>query len=439
MRLCHKKRRKVSAAVQKETRKQEEAERVKQSECTLAARRTTKQCSYCNRDFLRDFKRVAHESCCKDKQKLSTLERKMSAVNQFQFQLLQGHEQLLTSDSTVLVPIKEVCNRSPATAITGDLNYVPYSVACLVTGLVDTVVHLSGQDREVPLRGWASREANVRPAHRFGEDVVLKLRWCFDQKTRMSAHVIAKYLVEQYGKYAGPSKCLRPAQISGWIQSEVARRKKACIAAAVAAVSTGAVEAAEVVSSDRVKRKNPPNVLVDDLVEAVEVQLTYLKQPEEAIEVFHSRLTVQKTAWRERRPPPPSPRYDPPPAPPPVLKPADPPVRMVAEVVNKRGRRCEWEYECRWIGVPADETTWESADDLSNPHASRAVQAYEDSIRVLVKGPLLCSGFVRPITTQCCNSCVEYDTYDEVKGKCIDTKACVARILQQPRRRRGGK
>ena len=48
------------------------------------------------------------------------------------------------------------------------------------------------------------------------------------------------------GVYTGPKKCLRTSQISGWVTSEVDRRKKACVKAALKAVSTGVVEAKKV-------------------------------------------------------------------------------------------------------------------------------------------------------------------------------------------------
>jgi hypothetical protein len=49
--------------------------------------------------------------------------------------------------------------------------------------------------------------------------------------------------------YAGPSKVLRVPQISGWITSEVMRRKKACVAKAMSDACAGVVESADLVTS----------------------------------------------------------------------------------------------------------------------------------------------------------------------------------------------
>ena len=49
----------------------------------------------------------------------------------------------------------------------------------------------------------------------------------------------------------------------------------------------------------------------------------------------------------------------------------------VSEIINKRGRRCEYEYECRWLGRGADETTWESAESLTSAASRQAIIEFE--------------------------------------------------------------
>jgi hypothetical protein len=99
---------------------------------------------------------------------------------------------------------------------------------------------------------------------------------------------------------------------------------------------------------------------------------------------------------------------------------------VVSEVVNKRGRRCMWEYECRWVGFGADETTWETIEDLSSPAASQAVQIFEAAMKSQSRSALRCLA-EKPIRTECCNTIVESETYDETRGKCRDTDACFVR------------
>ena len=122
----------------------------------------------------------------------------MAAAKGFQFDILNGHKHSISSDSSVLAPMQEVCKscshgamqllqtykNSPMTS------HVPYSVACLVRSIVDTVVHEAGGERSIQLLGWACREANVRPGNKFGDAVVVVLRECFNRKTRMSPYTM---------------------------------------------------------------------------------------------------------------------------------------------------------------------------------------------------------------------------------------------------------
>ena len=113
--------------------------------------------------------------------------------------------------------------------------------------------------------------------------------------------------------------------------------------------------------------------------------------------------------------------------------------REIDIIVNKRGRRCEWEYECRWVGAGADETTWEPCETLSWPKALTIVHAFEERARTqkassILGGALSDKPWVR---SKCCNSIVGPDTCDS-KDRCLplDNAACIARRLKPlPRRR----
>ena len=59
--------------------------------------------------------------------------------------------------------------------------------------------------------------------------MVAMLRWCFDAKPRLNNYQIQSELRK---KYKIGSKVLRISQISGWVTSEVKRRKNAAMAAA---------------------------------------------------------------------------------------------------------------------------------------------------------------------------------------------------------------
>ena len=115
----------------------------------------------------------------------------MKAAHQFVFDILKGAVHSRPSNSCALVPLSELCKSSlacampclSATCTAEHAQEIPYSVACLLRGVIDTLVYNSNRSNsDLPLRGWASREANVRPSHRFGTDVVKELRWCFGQE-----------------------------------------------------------------------------------------------------------------------------------------------------------------------------------------------------------------------------------------------------------------
>ena len=93
----------------------------------------------------------------------------------------------------------------------------------------------------VPAAGWATKEKCRRSVVSFKPEVVAVLRQSFDAKPRLNNYEIHKRLKQTFK--LGP-KMLRVSQISGWVSSEVKRRKNAA-AIAVADVAQMVEEAAE--------------------------------------------------------------------------------------------------------------------------------------------------------------------------------------------------
>jgi hypothetical protein len=110
-------------------------------------------------------------------------------------------------------------------------------------------------------------------------------------------------------------------------------------------------------------------------------------------------------------------------APPP--QPMAAPHKQLLEVINKRGRRYEYEYECRWVGLPADHTDWVPNDELTTADGRQAVDQFEEQMRSQRHGYCLKPGEVK--TLDCCNSVVKAEEID-AKGYCVDKAACQARL-----------
>jgi hypothetical protein len=440
------KRRKKSAREEKRCAAEAEAAlREEQKEAERAAHRTSFRCAHCDKPMLRNrmTSSLHQASCSKVQQKLSVDQKEeiLKGDSVYKFGVLEGCGQMLKPSSDALVPLTELCsssNQAVLSVLKKQCSHVEYSVACCVRDLVDTLMFTSGESYEMPLLGWACREANVRATKQFDSSVVDQLRWCFDQSTRMSSNNIEKHLKMHFGLYAGPTRCLRASQISGWISSELGRRKKALLGLSVTAV----VKAAEEVSVGAVEA---PEIGVElACIEMVKIR---------NLEAMRKRLDDFKAHWRARRPEPEVTVEEEQPeievdvnakesgkkkrkrAPCKASAPVEPihpaPVAEVAEVTevtNKRGRRCDYEYECRWSNKGADETSWESADELLSTSARRAVQAFEDHVEgrsrtKLLMGQLICEK---------CNSVIEkVDSRYESKGKyeCKDEKACELKKL----------
>lgn len=93
-----KRRRLDKVAKKKAAQQKEDAERAKR-DAELKSRRTSHHCSHCDRGFIRDFYRVAHERCCLGLQRSSVHKQKMAAVKKFQFNIFKGHEYVMLSNS----------------------------------------------------------------------------------------------------------------------------------------------------------------------------------------------------------------------------------------------------------------------------------------------------------------------------------------------------
>ena len=209
---------------------------------------------------------------------------------------------------------------------------------------------------------------------------------------------IRAHLEKVYGVYGGPTKVLRQVKITSWITSEVARRKKACKARALSEISVGAVESPDPVSSNGAPLDQPTcGVLAPTRVVKKAKKAKRRVKPIGAIpQVTEPRLPVSM---------------------PQVTIPISAPA-CVSEVVNKRGRSGGFEYECRWVGVAADFTTWECADSLSALSIA-AVQRFDERCRQVDSASVKFNQFAEPIRTQCCNTWVELTAYNEASGKCI--------------------
>ena len=225
--------------------------------------------------------------------------------------------------------------------------------------------------------------------------------------------------------YAGSSKVLRVPQISGWITSEVMRRKKACVAKAMSDACTGVVESADPVASGesvcvvaaparatkqaKRKRRVKPIGAPPKIIELVLVKRKRVVKPTGAPPETIQRVRVDLM--------------------PPVSIHVSMP-RCVNEVINKRGRNNNYEYECRWVEVADDFTTWESIENLSLLNVP-AVHKFEDKRVSSNSETARFNQFAEPIRTECCSTWVELTAYNEACGKCIDGNACKERLVQQ--------
>ena len=546
------KKRKVQARVAKKDAKQSVlAAKQAQEKADVAARSTCFRCPHCDQPFLQKGRllNISHIKVCSRSRNKSSQEVKdikgQQAIVSSKFALFQGHEQMLKPTDDTLIPLSEACASSMSAAVpclskpcrnaSKHLSAIPHSVSCLVRAMVDTIVFNSGDDRELPLRGWASREANVRSSERFGDEVKAQLLLCFDRKQRMNAHHIEQHLAQHFGKYAGPKKCLRGAQISSWVGSEVQRRKKKALGLDTDSVLDSLQAVAARYGTDSCATESSGlNLPVG--MPAIAGWLQSRKQSwrkERAIKTTAANLgfvcwmQAHKSKWRQKRgktspdgetnlatkpaqkrgktspdgetdlatkpvqkrgktspdgetdlaTKPAQKRGKTSPdgetdlATKPVRKrgktspdgetdgetspdgetdgetspdgetPSQPvaaPHKQLLEVINKRGKRCEYEYECRWVGIPADHTDWVPNDELTTADERQAIDQFEEQMRAQRHGYCLKRGEVK--TLNCCNSVVKAQEVD-AKGYCIDQAACQARLSllcsqPAPKRRR---
>ena len=87
-------------------------------------------------------------------------------------------------------------------------------------------------------------------------------------------------------------------------------------------------------------------------------------------------------------------------------------VAIVEEVINKRRVGRATEFECRWTGSNADDTTWEQANSLSSVVELATIQEYERRQRWIM--------------TECCCTRVSVGEHDEAHKSCNGLLACAA-------------
>jgi hypothetical protein len=205
--------------------------RAKQAEAEIEARRFSKLCVTCDRRVLTERGLWLHSKVCKGARQSKATQEAVAVANNT-FDSLKGRAVSMCTDSDFPVPQDEGYSMLQSLYMCL-LSWQPkfdtlasekYHTACAA----------------VPASGWATKENCRRPPHSFATDVVAVMRHCFDVKPRLNNYQIQQQLKK---KYSIGSKVLRITQISGWVTSEVKRRKDAAMAAA-ADVANMANEAA---------------------------------------------------------------------------------------------------------------------------------------------------------------------------------------------------
>ena len=332
---------------QKKAKQAQQTHKAAAQHLAAAERQTSKRCPHCDKPFLCEGYRRVHAAACRGPA-VSVQDRKMDAVNSNSFASLRG--KLLTD------------------------------IAALV--LSAPKKYMAENKGNVRHAGWATREVSTRPSIRFGDDVVAQLRFCFDQPERWNPHQIRLHLKRHFPPYS--SKVLKETQISGWITAEVQRKKKAAV-----------MKAAVV---DSAPKGAPPDVVAIFVAE---------NAGEEAMPDMAPHAKTKAPASKKKTPapkkkPPASPKKKAPAAPKKkTMEPkcdassstdsksddetdasessneesSDDKEHVVEEIINKRYRSHQWEWEVRWLGFPADETTWEPEAHLHS--AAEALSKFE--------------------------------------------------------------
>ena len=246
------KRRKVDAAKDKDG---EEARRVK-------SRQRSKMCCTCDRSFMHESNQEIHQKACPGNTTLQSRQAHANLANTFGS--LEGAAVEITDSTLLPVPqddgykqwIGENWCWDMWLSLVADWAAEQYANSPKhledVTKVLKSTIISPQMETACAAHwaaGWATKEQCRRPSISFPIDVVNQLRFCFDTVPRMNAYEIRKHLMHIFT--LGP-KVLRISQISGWVSSEVKRRKERLMkAAAGLAVSEEAAAMSEAEKQER--------------------------------------------------------------------------------------------------------------------------------------------------------------------------------------------
>jgi hypothetical protein len=185
-------------------------------------RRFVKRCTSCDRKFLRELPWFVHSAVCQAKGgKVTKAMQETAALRDIHFKSLEGCAVEIKCSSDFPIP--------------QDDGYAVFETMeeCMLSWEPKFLVMESSRYADVvngalPPAGWATKENCRRPSPRHPADVVAVLRQCFDASPRMNNYQVHQRLKRDFKL---GSKVLRINQISGWITSEIKRRKNAAMAA----------------------------------------------------------------------------------------------------------------------------------------------------------------------------------------------------------------
>ena len=215
------------------------------------------------------------------------------------------------------------------------------------------------------VKGWATKEQCRRAGTTHPQDVVTVLRACFDTKPRMNNYEIREELVKRFS--IGP-KVLRIAQISGWITSEIGRRKKAALHLVASAENNAILNNASSSETDI-------DVAASTAMATARKKDQSLKKPRKTASAKAKRndrgdaggdsengKDSEQQGEGEGEQHSDSEVEDDP----------DMEELEVAEVVEKRMSHGGLEYLVAWVGYGEDDMTWEPAENLRDAAAAVA-------------------------------------------------------------------
>ena len=202
----------------------------------------------------------------------------------------------------------------------------------------------------------------------------------------MNNYEIEKHLQRCF-KY-GP-KCLRQSQIAGWVTSEVGRRKKAAIVKGTIADCAPANAPPDVItafvaentapdSEGQQAEKRPQGKPPRAQIAAEKRAIAHAAQVLAVVRGDLCASTVSSSTGMERPTATACAAC--------VDEDSEEDEYVVAEIINKRrGKGGRWEWEVRWEGWPADQTTWEPRANLHSAKAT--LEAFERKNMGLVDAP----------------------------------------------------